>query len=342
MKLGVKLPTSGPFTTADAILRVAQAADRCGYDSVWVHDHLTRSPDDAEHHFVGGSWESWERPVIPNVFEAMSTLSWIAGQTTRVALGTSVVILPARNPVWLAKEFATLDQFSGGRAILGVGVGGSAYVRRELRSGGIFEEIHKPGAYVTEAISVIRSVWSEPKLNYDGRYFHIEDAEVYPKPVNGSVPIWLGVRGPIGRKRVGTYCDGWLPMYLSADELSSGRKEIRSIAEENGRDPDAIEIASEHWLAIDTDQARAFERSERTRKGLVAYSMAQPGSGAHYSKFHHADRSDTCNFVGDEELIRQRIEEYEAAGADHLIVRVIGDSVEQMIESVEWFRSLVT
>lgn len=341
MKLGVKLPTSGPFATAEAILQVAQAAERYGYDSVWVHDHLTRSPEDAEHHFVGGSWESWQRPVTPNVFEAVATLAWVAAQTARVALGTSVLILPARNPVWLAKEYATLDQFSGGRAILGVGLGGSAYFQRELRAGGQFAEIDKPGAYVSEAVDVVRKVWSEPSLSYDGGYFHIDNAEVFPKPVNGSVPVWLGVRGPLGRRRVGRYGDGWLPMYLSPDELKTGRDEIRKVAADHGREPDSIVIASEHWLAIDSDRERAFSRSERTRKGLVEYSKAQPTTGAHYGKFHHSERSDTCNLVGDEDLVRQRLEEYRSAGAEHLIVRVIGDSVAQMIESIEWLRALV-
>jgi probable F420-dependent oxidoreductase len=341
VKLGVKLPTSGPFTSPENVLRIAQAADRCGYDSVWVHDHLTRSPDDAEHHFVGGSWESWQRPIVPDVLEAVSTLAWVAGQTTRVALGTSVVIMPARNPVWLAKEYASLDQLSGGRAILGVGPGGSAYVSRELRAGGLFEPPERPGAQTNEALAVMRGVWAEPKFNFTGEFYSVEDAEVYPKPVKGTIPVWLGVRGPIGRKRVATKYDGWLPMYLSPDEIAQGRAEIRELAEAAGRDPDTVEIASEHWLALDQDRERAFTRSERTRKGLVEYSKAQPTTGAHYAKFHHSDRSDTCNFIGDAELVTERIEAYRAAGVDHLIVRVIGDSVDQMVESVEWFRSLV-
>lgn len=340
MKIGLKLPTSGPFARKDAILEFAQAAEALGYHSVWAHDHVTRSAEDAEHHFVAGAWEAWERPIVPNVFESISTLLWIAGQTERILLGTSVIVMPLRNPVWLAKTFATLDCLSSGRAILGVGVGGSAYIKKELAAIGHPEWSERVGARTEEAIELMRGVWSESSFSHSGAFFSIANAEVFPKPVNGSIPIWYGGRGPIAHRRVGRLCDGWMPMYLSPEEIAEGRVTIRSTAEACDRDPDAITIASEHWLAIDSDTKRALDRSERTRKGLVEHFKAQPDTLPQYAEFHREGRSDACNFVGDHDVVRRRLDQYRDAGVDHLIMRVIGHDRAEMMRSIVDFAEL--
>lgn len=342
MKIGVKLPNSGPLTNAEGIKRVALAAESLGFDSVWVHDHVHRTALNAEHHFVAGAVEAWKRPVVPDMYEAMSTLHFVAGMTRRIQVGSSIIVLPLRNPVWLAKEAATLDQLSGGRLILGVGQGGGPYIRDELAAMG------EPGRgdhlrQITEEwIEVIRAVWRDDVVNYEGQHITVRDAEVFPKPSAGSLPIWYGGASRAGRRRTAKLCDGWLPMFLLPEEIRQGMSEIREIALTAGRDPSAIVAASEHWLAIDRDGDRARRRSEATRTGIWRYVQQMPhATNETESPEFHLGRVDQANLVGDPDLIGERVQRYRSAGVDHLILRVIAHSLDELVESLQLFRESV-
>ncbi|MBI4277465.1 MAG: TIGR03619 family F420-dependent LLM class oxidoreductase [Armatimonadetes bacterium] len=339
MRIGVKLPTSGPLAGPEAIRAVAQAADSLGYDSVWVQDHVTRSPDDAEHHFAVGAWEAWMPPVVPHVYEAMSTLVYLAGLTTRVRLGTSALVLPLRNPVWLAKEAATLDQFSGGRLILGVAVGG-AYVRRELAAIGVPELAKRRGEVVDEWIDVIRGVWRESRYSHRGTFITVEEAQVFPRPAQRWPPIWIGGTSRRAMARVARRGDGWLAIWLTPDEVREGAAVIRDLAAAEGRDPKAITICSEHWMAIDRDASRAARRSEATRRGFSGHISALPGA-ADDNVASLVGREDQYSLVGDPPAILDRLGRYREAGADLIIIRSTGHTLVEVIESLHMFKEEV-
>lgn len=349
MKIGVKLPNSGPFTNAETIRRVARAAEDLGYDSLWVHDHLHRTPADAEFHFVGGAWEAWDRPVVPNVYEAISTLLYVAGITRRVQLGTSIVVLPLRNPMWLAKECATLDQLSDGRLILGVGAGGGPYIRTELGASGDPGRADHLPEVTEEWIKLIQAVWRDAVVDFEGKHITVRGAHVFPKPRQAHLPIWYGGMGRPAKRRIARLCDGWLPMFLTPEEMRQGRSEIAELAIAEGRDPKTIAIASEHWLAIDRDGDRAFRRSLATRKGMFDYAAslstaAGPSEAAYNAAVSSriaASGVDENSLVGDPDYVGDRVSQYREAGVDHLILRLIGHSVDELVESMHLFSEAV-
>src|SRR5580698_10321766 len=120
MKFGVRLPNSGPLANRENIVRVAGEAERLGYHSVWVHDHVLWGSDQHRTHLSAGSAEALTEAQRPNFYESVTTLSYIAGRTSRIRLGVAVIVLPLRNPLVLARQLANLDVLSEGRLILGV------------------------------------------------------------------------------------------------------------------------------------------------------------------------------------------------------------------------------
>lgn len=335
MKFGVGLPNSGPFATAAAIRTVGLECERLGYDSVWVHDHVSWTAADAEHHFWAGSLEAWRPPIVPNVYEAMTTLTYVAAITSRIGLGTSVVVPVLRNPVWLAKEAACLDQLSGGRLILGVGLGGDLYASAELGALGALHLRRARGKVVDEWVEVIRGVWREPRFSFKGDFIEVADAEVFPKPFRQpGPPLWWGGLKESAWRRVGAWGDGWMSTHLLPAEIEDGRRRIAERAVAAGRDPAGIAVASQHWLCIGRDGARAEAFAERTIAGLARHVAALRGSDRSSERLGGANR----NLVGDPETILRRLAEYRAAGVGHIVVRVISRDLSEMLEELDMFK----
>ena len=182
MKFGVALPTGyegliypPPFASPESITRIAVAAEEMGFDSVLPNDHF--------------STQRYVRQMVdrpPNYFEPFTSLAYVAARTSRIRLITGVIVLPVRDPVSVAKQAATLDHFSGGRLVLGVGIG--AYreefwaVRPERRSW------HR-GEIVTDSVRALRVLFERKDATYHGQYFSFEDVQMFPKPLQTRLPI---------------------------------------------------------------------------------------------------------------------------------------------------------
>ena len=203
-----------------------------------------RFVDRAEERRIDSIWLS-DRPVSPIgassfVLDPFIALAGIAARTRHLKLGTSVYVLPLRNPVLAAKELATLDFLSAGRMLLAVGVGNEE--TREFDACGVPKS--ERGGRLDEAIEVMRRLWAEDEVTHDGRYFHLDRIVVDPKPV-GPLPIWLGGRSEAAFRRIGRLCDGWLPSATRPDEIADGITRIQSIAAEHNR-----EIEPDHFGAV--------------------------------------------------------------------------------------------
>jgi probable F420-dependent oxidoreductase len=348
VKIGVKLPTSGPLALADNIGRVAVECDRLGYDSLWVHDHVHRRMENVKAHFVAGSpeaWEQWEGPLVPNMFESVTTLFYAAGLTKNLELGTSVVVLPLRHPVWFAKYLACLDQFSGGRVICGVGAGGGAYAIEELAALGRSELFEPRGRVVDEWLEIMRGIWSEDEFSYDGEFLQVKDAVVFPKPIQKRLPIVYGGNGPRVRRRIGRMLDGWLPMFYTPDEIRQGREAMIEEGEKHGRSASEFQVVSEHWLSISRDADEAQRRSWSTRNGLWEYTIGQLHSKTQSKEgefwVNKWEEKSDVSLVGDPATVGELVVQYRDAGADHIVLRVLADNLDQMLESIQLFKEEV-
>jgi probable F420-dependent oxidoreductase len=210
MQLGIHLPHIGRKAGPDNIRRVAIQAEELGFDDVWVSEHII-VPKDAPY------------PPSPNFWDPVLTLTWAAAATKRVRLGTSVLVLPLRHPLPLAKELATLQNLSGGRLILGAGVG---WLEAEFDALGVpFKE---RGRRMDEGIAMMRAVWTQDPVTFDSRWISakVQDMRAQPQPVV-PIPIWVGGSSDAAIRRA-LRLDGWHGSRVGPDQAAGVVKRLRA------------------------------------------------------------------------------------------------------------------
>jgi probable F420-dependent oxidoreductase len=250
MKFGIAFANIGPFVGGDDGARLAQAAESAGFESIWTVDHVvvpagyqSKYPYDPS-----GKIPSGEETVFP---DPLIWLSFVAARTSTIRLGTGILIVPERNPLVLAKELATIDFLSGGRMILGAGVG---WLEEEFDALGI--PFAGRGHRTDEAIGAMRALWSQPQATFEGSTTSFRDCCLRPQPVAGSIPVHIGGHSPAAARRAGRLGDGFFPFGVSHDELPPLIELVRRSASEAGRDPDSIEISVQS-ISLDAETARA-------------------------------------------------------------------------------------
>ncbi len=234
MKLSIEFPSVAYREGADAVRRLAQAIERIGYDHIDVFDHVVMGFP------VDGRPAGPYTPSMP-ILEALMTLAHIAAVTSRVTLGTEVLVLPQREPTLVAKQVSTLDTLSGGRVRLGVGVGW-----QESEYEALGADFRTRGTRMDEAIALLRSYWTETRVDFDGKHYHAAAMAMEPKPPQGrALPIWVGGNSEPAFRRVGRLGDGWLASRVNeAADAKRAIDTIRRHAEQAGRDPKAIGLQS--------------------------------------------------------------------------------------------------
>ena len=213
MQFGVGLPNYSRGASVQGVNEVAHAAEELGFDSLWTTDHMLVPKEHAD--------------VFGYVLEAVLTLGYAAALTRRVRLGTSIIVLAQRNAIQFAKEMATLDQYSGGRVIVGVG---SGWMEGEFNY--LNADFHHRGRVLDESIGVLRAIWEQDEPAFHGRYYHFDGAVSNPKPVQAHIPVWVGGNSDAALRRAARN-DGWhsnshnpevlAPKYAEVKRLSAGR-----------------------------------------------------------------------------------------------------------------------
>jgi len=238
----IKFGIEGPNYPWNAIKNVALLAEKWGFDSFWMPDHL-----------VATGIRRWD------ALEAWCTLAGLAMITKKIKLATGVSDTYRYHPAVLAQKVTTVDILSDGRVILGIGIGEAM----NLVPYGI--PYDKPIRRTEEALEIIRRLWSEDLVTFEGKYYKLKDAILQPKPsvpisrdkYRPTVPIFIAASSPRTMKMVAKYGDGWLPANLPPDSYAEGLQSIRKMAAEFGRDPDAIEPAQFTYVCIDKDREAA-------------------------------------------------------------------------------------
>ncbi len=243
MKFGVVMPQHGAFASRESLERMARMAEEAGFDSIWAIDHVIVP-----------------RPFVERfserVYGLFSTLGLLAGLTRRVRLGTTVIVLPYRHPVTLAKEMASIDDLSGGRAIFGVAFG---WIREEYDILDI--PFARRGARADEMLRILDRLWSPGPNDFEGEFYRFEDFAFEPRPAR-KPPIWIGGNNERALERVVRYGDGWHPItsarrpgsvQWTLDDLARRQKTLDAMAADAGRDPAGIARSLHTPLAFDLD-----------------------------------------------------------------------------------------
>ncbi len=283
MKFGIALPNFGKYAAKKDILEIAALAEELGYDSLWTSDHVV-IPDSHK-----GFGDVFYDPLI--------TLGFIAASTTKIALGTSVLILPYRNPVVTAKMISTLDALSGGRVILGVGAG---WLEDEFRVLGV--SYKERGAVTEEYIEILKELWSRDDPAYTGKYLSFSDIKFLPKPrQKPHPPIWVGGGSPIAIERAVRYGDGWHPVGLTPRELKEKADYLKALLPEEKKKSFIISLRK----TLEINEEREFGEKDTLRGGP-------------------------------EKIIRG-IEEYREAGASHLVLHILSGEFSGVLKTMEIF-----
>lgn len=234
VNIGLRIPSIHPCDT-DALRTFILEAEALGYHSIWVGDHVFYRVD---------------------VLDPLTMLTWVAAQTTRVRLGTAVMLTAYRNPVLLAKAASSLDHLSGGRLTLGVSIGGT---ESEYNSLGV--AMNKRVSHLRENVAIMRQLWAEEGVEYEGNFHRIEGGTMTPRPAQKpGVPLWFGGNSEAMQRRLAGIADGWVgPGGAPADNFVAGVKRVREFAQEQGRDPNSLGFGKLINVSIDPSRERALE-----------------------------------------------------------------------------------
>ena len=245
MQFGLKIPHTGREASPQWVRDFSIAAETAGWDSLWAVDHMVmphhtdsrytlgRKPADIGDDAVSGL-------LSPN-YEMMTTLTWVAGFTERVKLGTSVAVLPIRNAVANARHLSTLDVYSGGRVLYGVGVG---WLREEAEAMGMPWD--RRGKRSEEHIALLRALWcAEGDLvEFHGEFHELPPMDPEPRPVQRPIPILIGGHSDIALERAGRIGDGWIAAQMSPERVAEHWPKVQEAAERNGRDPASLQLVT--------------------------------------------------------------------------------------------------
>ena len=309
LKLGVLLPTRGvlldPALKAppSLVLDMARRAEEAGLDSVWAGDSLTAKPR----------------------LEPLSTLAAVASATSRVRLGTAVLLAPLRHPVLLAQTAASVDLLSGGRLVLGMGVGGAfnEAQQQEWQAAGI--DPTRRGQRMTEMVQVLRRLWTGEPVHFAGRHFQFEGLRLEPRPAQpGGVPMLLACHHRTGAqaqfRRAGRHADGVISITDSPSELAQTLDRVRDEAAQAGRDTRALSAAFYMTVNINAGRQAAFREADDFIRRYYGLNVWAESWGP----------------FGEAHAVASRIAEYAGAGAGEVIVRFASfDPLRQLDAFVE-------
>lgn len=303
MKYGVCLPNFpfGVKPSRDSIVGIAQAAERLNYDSVWVSDHVLVPKD---------------KPRYGHIYEVFTTMAYLAGVTERIYLGTSVLVLPQREAILAAKQIATLDDLSGGRVIVGVGVG---WMEGEYKNLGA--DFHRRGRHADEGIKVMKSLWQDDDPSFAGEFYNFKDVLFGPKPAQaGGPPIWIGGASEAAIRRMAALGDGWAADDAPLDQLKAVTAQLHQLTAENGR---KVEIT----LRRTTDL-----RPAAAEAGLLAAPSTESGV-----KVGQWPGSSTGALTGSLAEIKAFIQQVAEVGVTHFIFQFEHSTQEEHLAQLELF-----
>ena len=252
MELGVTIPHTGPSASAGHAAAVCRRADELGFACLWAVDHVVLPVHTDSEYGLGRrptaiADGALSQLLAPNL-EQHTTLSWAAGITERIGLGTSVVVLTNREAVLHTRQLATLDLLSGGRLRLGVGVG---WVKEEADIVGLPWDDR--GARAEEQIALMRHLWCAEGdvVEFHGTFHDVPPIAADPRPVQRPVPVYVGGHSAVALDRAGRIGDGWITAPMSAERVAERWPRVREAAERAGRDPDALVLVATESPAPD-------------------------------------------------------------------------------------------
>lgn len=291
VRLGVGFgPGTLGFPPGHELMRYGEISEEVGFDHFWANDHL-----------------SWLHPLV----DPLALLSSIAARTSTIGLATGVYLLPLRAPAAVARSFASLDYISGGRVILGVGVGGE--FPEDFSAAGVSSA--RRGARADVMIDLLHRFWAGEPVTHKDEFFDIQDVLVLPRPVQRDIPIIVGGRSEAALKRAATIADGWMPYLMSPERVRDGVVRLRELS---GRQDHRV--VAHVFAFFGDDRVKA-------RTDAIEYLSSQ------YRRDMEST-VDRCVPYGSPEVIAEDLKKFALAGATDVVLRPLGEP-RRLLESLE-------
>lgn len=331
---GIRLPISNAVASTAAIRRIAQAGDRLGYHTLWAHDFLSWTSPLDQHHVSCGSIEATEAAgddAEPKFFETLTSLAYVAGITEGIHIGSAVLVIPTRSPIWTAKQIATIDNLCNGRFECGVGVGAPKTIEGaiDFEVAGISRR--DKWARARDYLYAMKVLWTERYPEYQGEYVSFPRMEMSPKPVQRPhPPLWLsGARSSLSL--AAEFADGWLTAWFEPERFPALIESIHEEAARLGRVDPQIRIGTEIYVGIDSSSSTALRNSEKT---LGAMSAA--GFGDDSARVIRAS-----SLIGSPAEIIEKIQRYDEAGVTDYEMKFIYHDLDHYEEQLTLFSNEV-
>ena len=326
MRVSAGLPTGMegltypiPFSDPENVIRIALAAEKFGYDSVWGNDHMTTQ------HYVRD-----EFPVPPRFWEPLITYAYLASITKKLRFGTGILVMPMRRDlVVTAKQICTLDHFSGGRLELGLGIG--AY-REEFSALQPHTSMQR-GDILDEGLKAITQLFTQRVSSFEGKFYNFKDVELWPKPLQKRMPILIGGNNANNIRRVVEFGTGWIPAGLHVSKVNEGMEILRKHAESMERDWRDFDIAPQFIVRIDKNEAKAksdFQSSQMYKHLLSLRNSTLKNQGA--------ITMEESNLIGTPAQIIDKVQALKAAGVTHLLgLYFAANSIDNLVDQMQLF-----
>ena len=313
MEFGFGVATRGPGASPDALIRLVQRGEQLGFDIVTVPDHVV-IPRDIASRYPYSEDGAFAGADPGECLEQLTVVTFLAANTSKIRVLTSVMVLPHRHPVLAAKTLASIDVLSGGRLIVGVGAG---WMKEEFEALGAPPFEHR-GTVAAEYLESFKEMWTAVAPDYEGSYARVSNVTFLPKPIQKPYPpIWVGGESPPALRRAGRHGDAWYPIgnnprfpMDTVERLKAGMVTVREHAEKFGRDPGQMDFAySAGWYDDNVEQTGS-DGSRRV-------------------------------FTGNPEQVASDIRQFRDLGVQHLIIGVQAASTNESMERMERFASEV-
>jgi probable F420-dependent oxidoreductase len=301
MRFGFHAINLGPLATLESVRQIVAACERHKIDSLWTGDHIINAAQISSTYPYSPTGKF---PLAPeeSILEPLAFMGFVAGQTSTIRIGVSVLIVPYRNPVVTARAISTLDFLSAGRIIVGVG---SGWMKEEFDALGV--PFAERGAQTDEFIRIFKAIWTNPRPQFAGKYYQFSGITAYPQPTQRPhPPIWVGGNSKRAMRRALELGDGWQPGWSRPDQLAQELQDFRRVAERVGRDPKSVELSLLRPMQI-------LDRGTDSRRPLI----------------------------GTPEQVAEDIHAYQQLGVTHLVFSFRTRALSEALETIERFATQV-
>jgi len=322
MKLGFPIPNcregrdhlSGQFGPS-ALIELSQMCEQLGFDAGWANDYLTTPKNTAQSFSPPPSW-----------YESLLSLTAIAMCTQRIELGVAVIVMPFREPVLLAKQAITLDQFSNGRLLLGIGLGDS---RSEFLSIKPKESNAHRGRLLDQGLQAVSRLLSEPESSFSGENYAYDGVIFYPRPIRSTVPIYISGHSESTPQRIARHAQGWLVSYPSLKSFKSDWAEVEMAMEAHGRTMSELDITTTWGMRLDDTREKALANYKKSCQEVLKTSGPRDRTQNWYVE---------NNLIGTPEDVAEFLIAFKEAGATHGVpLHIAADTLEELKEQLQRF-----